>query len=169
VPTFELEIYVDDSLIHHGVVGPSIAAHQLLQGAFASGESSTAPLQDGNDEYDENEYDENHDPRDNTNIPDSYEEDSNANHPIVWRSLRHNWPRGRPIYLRRVCSRGGTTYLIPIYEPSPSRPTGFDVWHLDQPPSPNVYQSDSSSDESYVTGDNLSSSDESSITYYSSE
>jgi hypothetical protein len=99
--SFDVEIYLDNVLIHHEEVG-------------GVNDDASAEALDNDSFY----------------------------YRPVRRSPRLEIQRGEPVYQRQAITQDEEFIQIPVYEPSLSRPTGFDVWNLDRPPSPNEYLSD---------------------------
>ena len=121
--------------------------------------------------------------RDTSDIKQEHIENSPSNPPVqdnyyyhpVWHSVRLLHNRRNLIFQQRLITRDGYFVQIPVFDASPPRPTGFDVWRVDRPPSPNEYFLDSKSTDSdfrphiTLTGDLFAHGDSDSLSYDNSE
>ena len=121
--------------------------------------------------------------RDTSDTGQEHTENSTSDPPVqdnyyyrpVRRSTRLLHNRGNLIFQRRLITQDGYFVQIPVFDASPPRPTGFDVWRVDRPPSPNEYFLDSKSTDSdfrphiTLTGDLFAHGDSDSLSYDNSE
>lgn len=146
---YDIEIYLDGVLLHQQSSQQSRETQSGHQdqgegenGAEANADSDTGDTENVNDTYGEPPY------HAFTHDDPYFTHDDPYYYRPVRRSSRLERGRGALVYQRRLITRDSDFVRIPVYEPSLSRPAGFDVWNSERPPSPNEYLSDDESTSS---------------------